>query len=155
MYPADQIRARKTTQHLAKRATHLSSSLLTLFWMSYICCYALPMCSQMWQPLRKQWRDAQEGREKVMDGKCLKALIAAIMECGVTLNVWGKADGDGSGSGCYDWTCLMGKGKHMLLKSLPDKLQGIVFDNTPDTVIGLWKVSCCLDRLRQPTQLTH
>lgn len=85
--------------------------------------------------------DRSEVKGKGLNGKCITALVAAIRQCGVPFNVWKKSDGDGGGSGRYDWTSLMGKDKRKLLAHVPDKLRGIITDDTVDTVIELWKAS--------------
>jgi hypothetical protein len=60
--------------------------------------------------------------------------------CGVSFNVWEKPNADGRASGVYDWTCLMGRDKKILLEKLPPKLDGIITQATSGVVIKLWKV---------------
>ena len=86
-------------------------------------------------------RDAREKCKNPLSGTHLKALVAAINQCGVSFNVWEKKNADGGGSGTYDWTSLMGSDKKKLLSHLPGKFKGILHDNTVDTVIKIWKVS--------------
>ncbi|XP_028516288.1 uncharacterized protein LOC114575505 [Exaiptasia diaphana] len=69
----------------------------------------------------------------------LDQLKEVINSCGVSFNVWEKKNGDGKGSGIYDFTSLMGSDKKLLLESLPSKLKGIIKPTTSDTVIKLWK----------------
>lgn len=68
------------------------------------------------------------------------SLQAAITSCGVCFSIWEKKDADGSGSGSYDFTSLMGSDKKLLLRNLPEKLQGVIEPQTSDTVINIWKV---------------
>lgn len=52
----------------------------------------------------------------------------------------GKKNANGKGSGCYDWTSLIGSDKKMLMELLPSQLQekDILFPETKDNVIQLW-----------------
>ena len=59
----------------------------------------------------------------------------------MSFNVWEKKNADGKGSGCYDFTSLMGSDKKILLKELPPKLHGILKPETKDVVIKIWKVT--------------
>ena len=70
----------------------------------------------------------------------LDSLKVAINSCGVCFNVWEKRNADGKGSGCFDFTSLMGSDKKILLQNLPIKLDGVVKPGTKDTVISMWKV---------------
>ena len=72
--------------------------------------------------------------------KHLSDLVGAISSCGVSFNVWEKMDGNGKGSGIYDFTSLMGSDKKILMKKLPDKLEGVVKSETSETVVKIWKV---------------
>ena len=56
----------------------------------------------------------------------LESLIAAINSCGVCFKVWQKRNADGGASGTYDFTSLMGSDEKLLLKNLPEKLQGVI-----------------------------
>jgi uncharacterized protein involved in copper resistance len=71
----------------------------------------------------------------------LDSLIAAINSCGVSFKVWEKKNANGGASGTYDFTSLMGTDKKLLLKNLPEKLDGVVKADSSETVINLWKVS--------------
>ena len=74
--------------------------------------------------------------------KHLDELVEAISSCGVCFNVWEKRDGDGKGSGVFDFTSLMGNDKKVLLKRLPSKLAGITGTRPgySEVVVKLWKV---------------
>ena len=72
--------------------------------------------------------------------KHLNDLVGAITSCGVSFNVWEKMDGDGKGSGIYDFTSLMGSDKKVLLTNLPDKLGGIIQPETSEAIVNIWKV---------------
>lgn len=72
--------------------------------------------------------------------KHLNDLVGAITSCGVSFNVWEKMDGDGKGSGIYDFTSLMGSDKKVLLTKLPDKLGGIIQPETSEAIVNIWKV---------------
>ena len=72
--------------------------------------------------------------------KHLAKLVQAINRCGVSFSVWETKNADGSGSGMWDFTSLMGNGKKSLLNSLPDQLNGILQPETEITVIEIWKV---------------
>ena len=54
--------------------------------------------------------------------------------------MWEKLNGDGKGSGLYDFTSLMGSDKKLLLKKLPENLQGVMRPETSATVIQIWRV---------------
>ena len=85
-------------------------------------------------------RDKRQGVTKALSGKYLNKLVKAIKDCGVSFSIWEKADGDGKGIGRYDWTSLMGSDKKKLISMLPDKLNGILHEDTASTVIEIWKV---------------
>ncbi|CAB4023222.1 Hypothetical predicted protein [Paramuricea clavata] len=53
--------------------------------------------------------------------------------------MWEKKDGDGKGSGIHHFTSLMGSDKKLLLRTLPDKLPGVIRPETSATVVKLWK----------------
>ena len=67
--------------------------------------------------------------------KHLQALIKAVKSCGISFSVWEKRNGDGKGSGLYDFTSLMGSDKKIMLKKLPGKLDGVIRPETSVTVI--------------------
>ena len=71
--------------------------------------------------------------------KNLDALIKCIRSCGISFNVWEKAEEDCRG-GLYDFTSLMVSDKQLLLKTLPRKPATILPDNTSGTIVGLWQV---------------
>ncbi|XP_067042143.1 uncharacterized protein [Acropora muricata] len=71
--------------------------------------------------------------------KHLQALVKAMKNCGVSFNVWEKLNGDGKGSGLYAFTSLMGSDKKLLLKKLPDNLQGAIRPETSATFIQIWR----------------
>ena len=71
----------------------------------------------------------------------LDSLKAAINSCGVTFNVWEKRNADGKGSGCYNFTSLMGSDKKILLQELPPKLHSILKPETKDVVIKICRVT--------------
>ena len=62
-------------------------------------------------------------------------LVKAIRSCGISFNIWEKMDGDGKGSGHYDFTSLMGSDKRLLLDVLPPKLKEILPDGISDTIV--------------------
>ena len=70
----------------------------------------------------------------------LESLVSAFRNCGVCFNVWEKKNADGSRSGTHDFTSLMGSDKKLLLKYLPEKLEGVVETTICETVINIWKV---------------
>ena len=76
--------------------------------------------------------------------KHLSDVVKCIQECGVSFNVWEKRNADGKGSGVHDYTSLMGSDKKLLMKHLPDKLNGIIKQNNCDSVIKISKVSLTL-----------
>jgi hypothetical protein len=72
------------------------------------------------------------------------ALLHAIRSCGVSFSIWEKTNADGSGSGTYDFTSLMGSDKRKLLQQLPHKLEintDVIEATIRSTVIELWHVS--------------
>ena len=54
--------------------------------------------------------------------------------------MWEKSNGDGKGSGIYDFTSLMGSDKKLFLKKLPENLHGVIKPETSATVIQIWRV---------------
>ena len=86
-------------------------------------------------------RDKHQGVTKALSGKYLNKLVKAIKECGVSFSVWEKADGDGKGIGRYDWTSLMGSDWEKLITMLPNKLNGILHEDTASTLIEIGKVN--------------
>ena len=71
----------------------------------------------------------------------LESLIEAVNSCGVCFHVWEKKNADGGGSGIYEFTSLVGTDKKILLKYLPDKLEGVIKADSSETVVNLWKVN--------------
>jgi hypothetical protein len=88
--------------------------------------------------------DAKENLNKAPKDrttKHLSDLTNSIRECGITFDVWEKKDGDGRGSGIYDFTSLMGSDKKILMKSLPEKLPEVLKPGRAgESVVKLWKV---------------
>lgn len=74
----------------------------------------------------------------------LESLVSAFNSCGVCFKVWEKKNADGSASGTYDFTSLMGSDKKLLLRNLPDKLLGVVKADVGKTLINIWKVGACI-----------
>ena len=85
-------------------------------------------------------RDNHNKRPCDRDDLHVQALISAINNCGVSFNIWEKKDADGSTSGIFDFTSLMGNDKKLLLKNLPGKLQDVIHAEGRTSVIKLWKV---------------
>jgi len=48
--------------------------------------------------------------------KHLQALLRVINSCGVSFSVWEKMNGDGKGSGLFDFTSLMGSDKKTVVE---------------------------------------
>lgn len=67
-------------------------------------------------------------------------LLKAIRSCGLTFDIWEKQDANGKAVCCTIFTSLMGSDKKLLLKTLPDKLDGIIKPETSETVVQIWKV---------------
>ena len=74
-------------------------------------------------------------------GIYFKRLISVINDLGITFLVWEKTNADGKGSGSYDWTSLMGSDKKKLLHLLPSQLKSrdILWPETKETVVKLWR----------------
>lgn len=74
-------------------------------------------------------------------GTNLRILIETINELGITFSLWEKKNADGKGSGTYHWTSLVGSDKKKLMKLLLQKLEAldILFPETKEAVIKLWK----------------
>ena len=49
-------------------------------------------------------------------------------------------DANGKGSGLYDFRSLLGSDKKLLLKTLPDKLPGVIRLQSSEAVVKIWKV---------------
>ena len=89
-----------------------------------------------------EW-DKKDNINKAPSKRCnkhLEDLVGTVRNCGVSFQVWEKANGDGSKSGVHDFTSLTGSAKKLLLKRLPDNLKGIIKPGTDDDIIKLWKV---------------
>ena len=74
----------------------------------------------------------------------IDALLCAIRSCCVSFSIWGKMNANGSGSGTFDFTSLLGPDKRLLLEKLAKKLEinpDAVEQNIQHTVIKLWNVS--------------
>jgi hypothetical protein len=85
-------------------------------------------------------KDNTHKAPKDRTSKHLSDLIKCIQECGVSFNVWEKRNADGKGSGVHDFTSLMGSDKKLLMKHLPDKLNGVIKPKNCDAVVKIWKV---------------
>ena len=59
----------------------------------------------------------------------VESLLSALNSCGVCFNIWEKKNADGKRSGTYDFTSLMGSDKKLILKNLPEKLQGVTTED--------------------------
>ena len=89
-----------------------------------------------------EW-DKKDNINKAPSKRCnkhLEDLVETVRNCGVSFQVWEKANGDESGSGVHDFTSLTGSAKKLLLKRLPDNLKRIIKPGTDDDIIKLWKV---------------
>lgn len=72
--------------------------------------------------------------------KHLTSLVDAIHKCGVGFSVWEKPNGDGKGSGHYDWSSLVGGDKDRVLQGLPNNLNGLLPETNCQAMIKVWKV---------------
>ncbi|CAB3983147.1 Hypothetical predicted protein [Paramuricea clavata] len=88
-----------------------------------------------------EWDIKGNGNKAPKDrtSKHLSDIVTCIQACGVSFNVWEKRNGDGKGSGVYDFTSLMGSDKKKLLRDLPDKLDGVIKPTQSESVIKIWK----------------
>ena len=80
-------------------------------------------------------------REKeIKKGIYLETLINTTKNLGASCSIWEKKNANGKGSGCYDWTNLIGSDKKMLMDLLPSQVQekDILFPETKEKVIQLW-----------------
>ena len=90
------------------------------------------------------WDKAENHNKRPCDRDDLhvQALVSVVNSCGVgSFNILGKKDANGSGSGKYEFTSLMGNDEKILLKSLHEKLQGVIHPEGSTSVINLWKVT--------------
>ena len=69
----------------------------------------------------------------------LQHLVSTIKSCGVSFSVWEKTNADGKGSGVYDFTSLLGADKKKLLKTLPEKFDGVIQPKSEQAVKLLWE----------------
>ena len=68
-------------------------------------------------------------------------LLKAINETGAVFTMWEKMNADGRSSGSFDWTSLIGADKKKVMEGLPNKLeaQDIIFPETKETVVKIWR----------------
>jgi hypothetical protein len=91
--------------------------------------------------------DAKENYNKPSNQRTtghMDALLCAIRSCGVSFSIWEKMNANGSGSGTYNFTSLMGTDKRILLEQLGKKLEinpDAVEQSIRPSVIQLWNVS--------------
>ncbi|XP_068678807.1 uncharacterized protein [Montipora foliosa] len=71
--------------------------------------------------------------------KNMQKTIEAINSCGVSFSVWKKRNADGTPSGLYDWTSMVGNEKKKVLRSLPEKFPQILDPEHCDTITKIWK----------------
>ncbi|PFX33075.1 hypothetical protein AWC38_SpisGene2134 [Stylophora pistillata] len=71
--------------------------------------------------------------------KNMQKTIEAINSCGVSFTVWEKCNADGTPSGLYDWTSMVGNEKKKVLRSLPEKFPQILDPEQCDSITKLWK----------------
>ncbi|KAJ7386845.1 hypothetical protein OS493_006875 [Desmophyllum pertusum] len=71
----------------------------------------------------------------------MQKTIEAINNCGVSLSVWEKRNEDGTPSGLYDWTSMVGNEKKKVLRSLPEKFPQILDPEHCGTITQIWKVT--------------
>jgi len=72
----------------------------------------------------------------------MQKTIEAINNCGVSFSVWEKRNADGTPSGLYDWTSMVGNEKKKVLRSLPEKFPQILDPEHCNTITKIWKVFC-------------
>lgn len=70
----------------------------------------------------------------------MQKTIEAINNCGVSFSVWEKRNADGTPSGLYDWTSMVGNEKKKVLQSLPEKFPQILDPEHCGTITQIWKV---------------
>ena len=63
----------------------------------------------------------------------IKTLQSTIRSCGISFEIWEKTNGDGKGSGQYDFTSLLGSDQKKLLNDLPQKLNTCTHKDTCQT----------------------
>jgi len=80
-----------------------------------------------------------DGQRASKKGVNLQKLVNAINQCGVSFSVWNCKNADGSQSKIREFTSLLGCEKKKLIHLLPDKLRGILCDETCEVVIDIWK----------------
>ncbi|XP_078364307.1 uncharacterized protein LOC144648697 isoform X1 [Oculina patagonica] len=69
----------------------------------------------------------------------MQKTIEAINNCGVSLSVWDKRNADGTPSGLYDWTSMVGNEKKKVLRSLPEKFPQILDPEHCNTISKILK----------------
>ena len=70
----------------------------------------------------------------------LNSLVNAVRTCGVSFKVWETRDGNGRGTGHFEYSSLVGEEKKKLLKLLPQTLleKHILHAETEDMVAKIW-----------------
>ena len=76
--------------------------------------------------------------------------MEAISSSGVSFNIWEKRNADGTASGLYEWTSMVGNEKKKVLKSLPDKFTHLLPTESADTITQVWKVMLSSPGWHQP-----
>ncbi|KAL9977700.1 hypothetical protein ACROYT_G015133 [Oculina patagonica] len=71
----------------------------------------------------------------------MQKTIEAINNCGVSLSVWDKRNADGTPSGLYDWTSMVGNEKKKVLRSLPEKFPQILDPEHCNTISKILKAT--------------
>lgn len=73
-------------------------------------------------------------------GQKVKEVCGAVRECGVSFDAYLEKNDNGQETSKLKFTSLTGDAKKKLMQQLPDKLRGILNDDTVEDVIQLWKV---------------
>ena len=90
--------------------------------------------------------DAKDNNDKAPIQRMTRhidALLCAIRSCGVCFSIWEKKNANGSGSGSYDFTSLMGPDKRLQLENLGKKLEvnpDAIKQIIQNSVVKLWDV---------------
>lgn len=87
------------------------------------------------------WDQMDNWKKKNIEQKDthLQHLVLTVKSCGVAFSVWEKTNADGKGTGVYDFTSLLGADKKKLLKSLPEKFEGVIQPKSGKDVKLLWE----------------
>ena len=70
----------------------------------------------------------------------VEKLVEAISSSGVSFSIWEKHNADGTASGLYEWTSMVGNEKKKVLRSLPDKFAHLLPTEYANTITQVWKV---------------